>query len=114
MAADPPLKARAEDSDDRSVAPAPGAVGQKRQQRMSQVSDAAGPPTGGEGPEEALDQLLRQIITGFFVLPDGQGALSKWSDPAELLYGLSAEQALGEPFFGKLVTPGTSPAAIAW
>jgi PAS domain S-box-containing protein len=53
--------------------------------------------------EEALDQLLRQIITGFFVLTDGQGALSKWSDPAELLFDLPAEEALGEPFFGRLV-----------
>src|SRR3954454_7987497 len=54
-------------------------------------------------PDEALDQLLRQIITGFFVLTDGQGALSKWSAPAELLFDLPAEDALGQPFFGRLV-----------
>src|SRR5687767_9064757 len=65
--------------------------------------------------EEPLDQLLRQIVTGFFVLTDGQGALSKWSDPAELLFDTSAEDALGEPFFGKLVDPaGLAPEAEAW
>src|SRR3954454_17691642 len=57
------------------------------------------------GPADALDQLLRQIITGFFVLTDGQGALSKWSEPAELLFDLPAEDALGEPFFGRIVDP---------
>src|SRR4051794_32119758 len=56
-------------------------------------------------PEELLDQLLRQIITGFFVLTDGQGALSKWSDPADFLFDCPAEEALGQPFFGRLVDP---------
>src|SRR3954470_2810517 len=66
-------------------------------------------------PEELLDQLLRQIITGMFVLTDGQGALSKWSDPAEMLFGMGAEEALGEPFFGRLVAPaGMSPLADGW
>ena len=66
-------------------------------------------------PEESLDQLLGQIITGFFVLTDGQGALSKWSDPAELLFGLEADDALMEPFFGKLVpTAALSPDAELW
>ncbi len=66
-------------------------------------------------PEHLLDQLLRQIITGFFVLTDGQGALSKWSDPAELLFGLEAEDALMEPFFGKLVArTGLTPEGEAW
>src|SRR3954462_7086500 len=66
-------------------------------------------------PDEALDQLLRQIITGFFVLTDGQGALSKWSDPAEMLFDLPAEEALGQPFFGRLVDPtGLPHAAEAW
>jgi PAS domain S-box-containing protein len=66
-------------------------------------------------PEELLDQLLRQIITGFFVLTDGQGALSKWSEPAELLFGLAADDALLQPFFGTLVPPtGLTPEAAAW
>src|SRR4051794_19963619 len=39
--------------------------------------------TGHDGP---LDSLLTQIINGFFVLTDGQGAVSKRSEPAELLF----------------------------
>src|SRR3954462_16002037 len=66
-------------------------------------------------PDEALDQLLRQIITGFFVLTDGQGALSQWSDPAQLLFDLAAEEALGQPFFGRLVESAElAPAADQW
>src|SRR4051794_1885731 len=66
-------------------------------------------------PDEALDQLLRQIISGMFVLTDGQGALSKWSDPAEMLFGMSTDEALGQPFFGRLVDPaGLSPLADGW
>ena len=71
--------------------------------------------TAPQIPEEALDQLLHLIITGFFVLTDGQGALSKWSDPAELLFGLVADDALMEPFFGKLVAPtDLKPEGEAW
>ena len=38
------------------------------------------------GPVDALDGILRQIINGYFVLTDGQGSVSKWSEPAELLF----------------------------
>jgi chromosome segregation ATPase len=77
---------------------------------------ASPPPTAPSGAsDEALDQLLRQIVEGFFVLTDGQGALSKWSEPAELLFGYEADEALMEPFFGKLVpTAGLSPHAESW
>ncbi|MEY2536225.1 MAG: hypothetical protein QOF29_4135, partial [bacterium] len=62
-----------------------------------------------------MDQLLRQIIEGFFVLTDGQGALSKWSEPAELLFGHEADEALMEPFFGKLVpTQGLNAEGETW
>src|SRR4051812_40003079 len=72
-------------------------------------------PAAALDPDEALDQLLRQIISGMFVLTDGQGALSKWSDPAEMLFGLSADDVLGQPFFGRLVDPaGLTPAADGW
>ena len=37
--------------------------------------------------DDPLDTILRQIIGGFFVLTDGQGAVSKWCEPAELLFG---------------------------
>src|SRR5690349_17695900 len=75
----------------------------------------ASAPFGTAGEEDALDQLLRQIISGFFVLTDGAGSLSKWSDPAELLFDVPAEEALGQPFFGRLADPATlSPEADAW
>ena len=38
------------------------------------------------GPVDALDAILRQIVNGYFVLTDGQGSVSKWSEPAELLF----------------------------
>ncbi len=73
------------------------------------------PPGADPAQEAALDQLLRQIIEGFFVLTDGQGALSKWSEPAELLFGLEADEALMEPFFGKLCpVQGLSADGEAW
>ena len=42
------------------------------------------------GPVDPLDAILRQIVGGYFVLTDGQGSVSKWSEPAELLFGRPA------------------------
>ena len=66
------------------------------------------PPAPPEGVEEhvstdPLDALLKQIIGGWFVLTDGQGTISKWSEPAELLFGKEAPEALGESFFETLL-----------
>src|SRR4051794_8923921 len=66
------------------------------------------PPKDPELDETAvssdpLDALLTQLINGFFVLTDGQGAVSKWSEPAELLFGLDAAEALGNSLFDTLV-----------
>src|SRR3954453_8189251 len=76
------------------------------------------PPAPAPTPsdqEASLHQLLRQIIGGYFVLTDGQGAISKWSDPAELLFDAPADDALGRPFFGRLAHPyGLSRGARAW
>ena len=41
-------------------------------------------------PSEPLDDVLRQIVGGYFVLTDGQGSVSKWSEPAELLFARPA------------------------
>src|SRR5215218_7212679 len=56
-----------------------------------------------EVSNDPLDALLTQLINGFFVLTDGQGAVSKWSEPAELLFGLDAAEALGKGLFETLV-----------
>src|SRR5688500_17519346 len=71
-------------------------------------------PSGTEGPEELLDQLLRQVITGFFLLADGQGDIANWSDPAELLFGFEADDALGKPFFSTLIRDPLPPEGEGW
>ena len=65
------------------------------------------------GHDDPLDALLTQIINGFFVLTDGQGAVSKWSEPAELLFGLHSSEVLGKPLFDTLVDHAP-PEAQAW
>src|SRR6201992_3944913 len=71
------------------------------------VAEAAEPP-------DALDALLRQIVGGYFVLTDGQGAVSKWSEPAELLFGLDNEEILGQGFFERLIAGDLGPGGQAW
>ena len=67
-----------------------------------------------EGPETPLDALLRQISGGYFVLTDGQGSVSKWSEPAELLFGRPAQEVLGQSFFETLIAAPLSPDAASW
>src|SRR5215210_4453150 len=66
------------------------------------------------GPEDPLDALLGQIVNGYFVLTDGQGSVSKWSEPAELLFGRPAQEILGQSFFDTLIQGPLSPAAASW
>src|SRR4051794_38932480 len=70
--------------------------------------------TAEGGPQDPLDALLGQIVGGYFVLTDGQGSVSKWSEPAELLFGRPAQEILGQSFFGTLLDPGLSPEAQSW
>src|SRR5689334_19742835 len=74
----------------------------------------AGAAEGAQGPPDALDALLRQIVGGYFVLTDGQGAVSKWSEPAELLFGRASEEILGQGFFETLVGGSLPPGGQAW
>src|SRR3954463_5076067 len=73
----------------------------------------AGAAEGAE-PPDALDALLRQIVGGYFVLTDAQGAVSKWSEPAELLFGRASEEILGRGFFETLVGGSLPPGGQAW
>src|SRR5215208_2299709 len=66
------------------------------------------------GPEDPLDALLKQIVGGYFVLTDGQGSVSKWSEPAELLFGRPAEEILGQSFFDTLLDPALGADAQSW
>src|SRR5215208_1202648 len=61
-----------------------------------------------------LDPLLGQIVGGYFVLTDGQGSVSKWSEPAELLFGRPAQEILGQSFFGTLLDPALGAEAQSW
>src|SRR3954469_24227036 len=66
------------------------------------------------GPVDALDAILRQIINGYFVLTDGQGSISKWSEPAELLFDQPADSILRQNFFAALVGGTLPPSGQAW
>src|SRR3954471_9784886 len=68
----------------------------------------------GDAITEPLDELLRQIINGYFVLTDGNGAVSKWPEPAELLFGRASQEILGLGFFETLIGGGLPPAGQAW
>src|SRR4051794_27490075 len=74
---------------------------------MSAAADAA-------AVHDPLDDILRQIVGGYFVLTDGQGSVSKWSEPAELLFGRPAEDILGQSFFETLIQPPVPAAAESW
>src|SRR3954468_4331453 len=65
-------------------------------------------------PVDPLEALLRQIVNGYFVLTDGQGSVSKWSEPAELLFAQPYEDILGQGFFETLIAGPLRPAAQAW
>src|ERR687897_58517 len=66
------------------------------------------------GPQDPLDALLGQIVGGYFVLTDGQGSVSKWSEPAELLFGRPAHEILGQSFFDTLLDPALGADAQSW
>src|SRR5215217_3739407 len=79
----------------------------------------ATPPPGAPEPgdvvsDDPLDALLKQIIGGWFILTDGQGAVSKWAEPAEMLFGKEAPDALGHSFFEGLLAGPLSPEAEQW
>jgi hypothetical protein len=65
-------------------------------------------------PSEPLDDVLRQIVGGYFVLTDGQGSVSKWSEPAELLFARPASETLGQSFFGTVIQSPAPPEAESW
>ena len=77
-------------------------------------SDVLAATADAAAAHDPLDDILRQIVGGYFVLTDGQGSVSKWSEPAELLFGRTAEEILGESFFTTLIGGELSPAGQAW
>src|SRR5687768_15062307 len=72
------------------------------------------PPAEPLVSDDPLDALLKQIVGGWFILTDGQGAVSKWAEPAELLFGKEAPEALGHSFFDGLLAGPLSEDAEQW
>src|ERR671939_1364847 len=81
---------------------------------MNPPSDVLTAAADAAASHDPLDDILRQIVNGYFVLTDGQGSVSKWSEPAELLFGREADDVLGQGFFETLIGGALSPAAEAW
>src|SRR3954447_7895387 len=80
----------------------------------SDASDVLNATADAAAVHDPLDDVLRQIVGGYFVLTDGQGSVSKWSEPAELLFGRPVQDVLGQPFFDTLTTAPYSAQAEAW
>src|SRR5215218_2296542 len=72
------------------------------------------PPLDEAVSNDPLDALLKQIIGGWFILTDGQGAVSKWAEPAEILFGREAPDALGHSFFENLLSGPLSDDGEQW
>ena len=77
-------------------------------------ADEAMAATADIAADDPLDGILRQIVGGYFVLTDGQGSVSKWSEPAELLFGRPAQEILGQSFFETLLDPKLEADAQSW
>jgi PAS domain S-box-containing protein len=59
------------------------------------VSDNAA--TAGPSTSEAVEELLRQLVDARFVLMARDGAVTRWSRPAEELFGWPGARMLGRP-----------------
>src|SRR5215208_2732197 len=94
--------------------PPPGSLTPPPAPPANTPAPAAPEPGEVETSLDPLDGLLKQIIGGWFILTDGQGAVSKWSEPAELLFGKEAPDALGHSFFEGLLSGPLSEDAEQW
>src|SRR5688572_16896777 len=52
----------------------------------------------GPSTSETVEELLRQLVDARFVLTDRDGAVTRWSRPAEELFGWPGARMLGRPF----------------
>src|SRR5436190_13438970 len=58
---------------------------------------------------EVVEELLRQLVDARFVLTDREGAVTRWSRPAEQLFGWPATRMLGRPLPETLKLPHELP-----
>ena len=60
------------------------------------------PATTDASTAEVVEELLRQLVDARFVLTDRDGAVTRWSRPAEELFGWPAPRMLGRPLMETL------------
>ena len=58
---------------------------------------------------EAVEELLRQLVDARFVLTDREGVVTRWSRPAEELFGWPGARMLGRPLVKTLGLPDSLP-----
>ena len=58
---------------------------------------------------EAVEELLRQLVDARFVLTDRDGSVTRWSRPAEELFGWPNARMLGRPLVETLALAGDLP-----
>ena len=58
---------------------------------------------------EAVEELLRQLVDARFVLTDREGSVTRWSRPAEELFGWPGARMLGRPLVKTLGLPDSLP-----
>ena len=62
-------------------------------------------------PPEAVEELLRQLVDARFVLTDRSGCITRWSRPAEHVFGWPASAMVGRGLLETLAIPGSIPPA---
>ena len=58
---------------------------------------------------EAVEELLRQLVDARFVLTDRDGAVTRWSRPAEELFGWPSSRMIGRALVDTLALTGDLP-----
>jgi len=71
---------------------------------VSELGTTADPSTS-----EAVEELLRQLVDARFVLTDRDGAVTRWSRPAEELFGWPGARMLGRPLAATLALEAELP-----
>jgi PAS domain S-box-containing protein len=65
--------------------------------------------SAGTATPEAVEELLGQLVDARFVLTDREGAITRWSGPAEELFGWQAARMLGQPLHETLALTAALP-----
>jgi PAS domain S-box-containing protein len=66
-------------------------------------------PSPATAQAEAVEELLRQLVDARFVLTDRDGGVTRWSRPAEELFGWPSSRMLGRTLVDTLALTGDLP-----